>query len=147
MPENPHGSANAQAFGQGAQDFPHATGRSFEAVQDRAVADAELGLAGLALEILDIFLAAVAAVADEGVDQVIGDAEVQAFRVWTGKSGRREPLLAVARVFDLGIRLQWCRCWREAWLGGDATRRTVVGGARFEWARRWLGIGLGAASR
>ena len=68
MPEDPHRSADTQAFGQGAEDFPHAPGGGFEAVQDRAVADAELPgtarqgrcrLAGLAFETrsADVFMA------------------------------------------------------------------------------------------
>lgn len=105
MTENSHGSANTQAFGQGAQNFTHATGRCFEMVQDCAVADAELGPAGLAFETrsADIFLPTVTAIADEGVAQrlVIGDAEVQAVGVWTGKSSRRDPLPAATRAFDL----------------------------------------------
>ncbi len=73
---------------------PHATGRRFEAVQDRAVADAEFGLAGLALEVREVLLATVAATADEGVDVFIGDADVQAVRVVTGIPSRRDPLFA-----------------------------------------------------
>jgi len=74
-----------------------------EAVQDRAVTDTEfLGIArqgrrcptGLALEVLDVFLATVAAAADQGVDLFIGDAGVQAVGVETGIPGRRDPLLA-----------------------------------------------------
>ena len=93
VPEDPHGRAHTQPFGQGAEDFPDATSGRFEAVQDRAIANAEFpgtarhavsqptagrraggdrcGLTGLALEVSDIFLATVA---DEGVDLVIGDA-------------------------------------------------------------------------
>ena len=57
----------------------------------------------MALEILDVFLAAMAAAADEGVDQVIGDAVVRAARVRTSIPERREPFLAerAARVFYL----------------------------------------------
>ena len=99
--EHPHGSANAQAFGQGAEDFTHATRRRFEAVQDRAVADAEFCLAGLALEISDVFSAAVAATADEGVHLIIGDAVVLAVGVGTGIPSRRDPFPAATRAFDL----------------------------------------------
>ena len=62
---------------------------------------ASTGPAGLAFEIPDIFLPTVAAIADEGVDLVIGDAEVPAFRVWTGKSGCRDPFPAATRALDL----------------------------------------------
>lgn len=103
MPEDPHRGADTQAFGQSTQDFPHATRRGFEAVQDRAAADAEFGLAGLALEVLDVCLATEATVADEGVDLVIRDAVVQAVGVGTGVPSRRDPFLAerAARVFDV----------------------------------------------
>lgn len=84
VPEDPHGSTDTQAFGQGAQDFTHATGGSFEAVQDRAIADAELRLAGLALEILNVFMAAVATTTDKGMDLIIGNAKIEAVGVWTG---------------------------------------------------------------
>jgi hypothetical protein len=94
-------AAPASAFGQSTEDFSHATRRGFEAVQDRTIADAEFGLAGLALEIPDVFLAAVATAADEGVDLVIGDAVVQAVGVWAGVSSRHDPFLAAARVLDL----------------------------------------------
>jgi hypothetical protein len=73
MPEDPHRGAETQAFDQDAENFPYATRRGFESVQDRAVADAGFGLAGLALEILDVFLATVATAADDGVDLFIGD--------------------------------------------------------------------------
>jgi|SRR5579859_4644138 len=169
MSENSHGSANTQAFGQSAEDFTHATGRRFETVQDRAVADAELpgtrvrgrcGPAGLAFETrsADIFLPTVAAMADKGVDLVtlaphcvrpsagVGDAVVKAFRVWTGKSRCRDLFPAATRAFDLGIRLRRGRRWREAWLESDTSHWTVVGGAGFEWPWRWLGIGMGTRS-
>ena len=116
MPENPHGSTDTQAFGQGAEDFPHAVRRGFEAVQDRTIADAEFGLAGLALEILDVFSATaarpagnrrandrVAAAADESVGVFVGDAVVKAVGIGAGVASRHDPLLAerAARVFDL----------------------------------------------
>jgi len=72
MSEDPHhplpqaagSSAHTQPFGQGAEDFADATSRGLKAIQDCTVPDAELGLAGLALEVLDIFLATVATAAD-----------------------------------------------------------------------------------
>jgi catechol 2,3-dioxygenase-like lactoylglutathione lyase family enzyme len=79
--EDPHGSAHNQSFGEGAEDFPHATRGRFEAVESSAVSDAEFpgparqrrcGLTGLALEVLDVLLATVAGVADEGVDVFMG---------------------------------------------------------------------------
>jgi hypothetical protein len=101
MSEDSHRSTDTQAFSQGAEDFPHAARRGFEAVQDRAIADAELRATGLALEVLDVFLATVATAADEGVDVVIGDTEVQAVGVGTGIPGGRNPFLAATRAFDL----------------------------------------------
>ncbi len=137
--ENPHGGPDTQAFGQGAQDFPHATGRRFEAVQDGAVADAELGLAGLALEVLDVFSPTVAATADGGVDLVIGDAEVRTVGVGTGVPGCCYPFPATTRAFYLRICLREYRCGQEARMGG-ATSGTIVRSARFEWTWCWLGI-------
>jgi UvrD/REP helicase N-terminal domain len=54
--QNPHGSANTQAFGQGPKDFAYATGESLETIQGRAITDAEFCTTRLALEISDIFL-------------------------------------------------------------------------------------------
>jgi hypothetical protein len=101
--EDPHRSAHTQAFGQGAEDFTYATGRGLEAIQDRAITDAEFCPTGLALEVLDIFLATVAAAADETVDLFIGDAIVKTAGVGTGMPGRRDPLLAelATRAFYL----------------------------------------------
>ena len=107
--ENSHGSPDTQALGQGAENFPNATRRGFEAVQDRAVADAELCLAGLALEISDVFMAAVATTTDKGVDLIIGNAEIEAVGVWAGVPSRHDVFLAAARVFDLGIWFERCR--------------------------------------
>ena len=107
--ENAHGSTNTQAFGQRAENFPDATRRGFEAVQDRAVADAELCLAGLALEISDVFMAAVATTTDKGVNLVIGNVVVQAVGVGTGVPSRHDAFLAATRAFDLGIWFQRCR--------------------------------------
>jgi hypothetical protein len=117
--------------------------RGFEAVQDRTVADAELCPARLALEIPDVFLAAVAATADEGVDLIMGDARVEAVGVWAGVPSRRDPFLAerAARVFDLGIRFERCRCWRKARLSG-ATRGTVIGRPWFEGPWCWFTVAL-----
>jgi sulfur relay (sulfurtransferase) DsrF/TusC family protein len=55
----------------------------------------------LAREVLDVFLATVAAAADEGVDLFIGDAVVEAVGVGTGKPSCRDPFLAAARAFYL----------------------------------------------
>lgn len=142
MSEDPHGGAHTQAFGQGAEHFPNATSRGLEPIQDRPVPDAELRVAGLDLEIPNIFLATVAAVANESVDLVIGDALVQAVGVGTGIPSGRDPLLAerATRAFDLRIRLERGRCWRAVRLARDATRWAVVRGARFEWARGLLGV-------
>lgn len=103
MPKDAHRSADTQAFGQSAEDLSHAPGGGFETIQDRAKADAEFCLAGLALEISNVFLAAVAATADKGVDLIIGDAGVEAVGVWAGESGCRDPLFAerAASIFDL----------------------------------------------
>jgi hypothetical protein len=121
VPEDPHRSTHTQAFGQGAEDFPHATGGGLEAIQGRAITDAEFCPTGLAREVLNIFLATVAAAADEGVDLFIGDAVVQAIGVGTGKPGRRNPLLAerAARVLSRGHR-EWGE-WLMA--GGSVERR------------------------
>ena len=103
VPEDSHRSAHTQAFGQGAEDFLHATGGGFEAIQCRDITDAEFpGTArqgrccptGLALEIPDLFWPTMAAVADEGVDVFIGNAIVPAVGVGTGKPGCRDPFLA-----------------------------------------------------
>ena len=101
MSENPHGSTHTQAFSQGAEHFPDATSRGLESIQDRAVADAEFGLAGLALEVPDVFVATVAGAADEGVDLVIGDAVIEAVAVGTGVPSCRNPFPAATRAFDL----------------------------------------------
>jgi hypothetical protein len=103
VPEDPHGSADTQAFGPGAKNLPHATGRDLEAIEDRAIADTEFRLTSLALKILDVFLATVAAVADEGVDLFIDDSVVQAVGVGTGIPGGRDPFLAerATRAFYL----------------------------------------------
>ena len=101
MPEDPHGSPDTQAFGQSTEDFPHASRRGLEAVQHRAIADAELCVACLALEIPDVCFSAVAATADKGVGLIIDDAEVEAVRVGTGIPSRRDLFLATAWVFDL----------------------------------------------
>ena len=74
MPKDSHRGTHTQAFGQGAEDFPHAPGWGFEAIQDCAIADAEFRLAGLAFEVLDVFVTTVAILADEGMDLVIGNA-------------------------------------------------------------------------
>jgi len=103
VPEDPYGSAHTQAFGQSAEDFPHTTRRGFEAVESGAVPDAKLRSTGLALKIPNIFLATVAAAADEGVDLFIGDAVVQAIGVGTSISSRRDPLFAASRTFCAGV--------------------------------------------
>ncbi len=64
MPEDSHRGTNTQAFSQGAEDFPHATGGGLEAIQGRAVTGAEFRPTGLALEIPDVFLAAMATTAE-----------------------------------------------------------------------------------
>jgi len=57
----------------------------------------------VALEIPDIFLAAMATTADEGVDLFIGEALVQAVGLGTSIPSRRNPFLAAMRAFDLRI--------------------------------------------
>jgi hypothetical protein len=97
---------------------------------------------GLALEIPDMFLATVAAVANEGVDLVIGDAIVKTAGVGTSKPRCSDPLLAewATWAFYWRIRLEGCRRGWAAWLGDGAPCWTVVRCAWFEWVRRRLGM-------
>ncbi len=99
VPEDSYRSAHTLAFDQGAKDFPPATGGSLEAIRDRAIADAEFCLAGLALEILDVLLASVGTAADKSVDLFIGDAVVKAVGVRTSIPSRRDPLFAASQVY------------------------------------------------
>jgi hypothetical protein len=92
--EDAHSSSHSQALGQGSEDFPNAARRPFEVVQDRAIADTEFCLAGLALEIPDVFLAAMSTTAEEGVDLIIGDAVKRVIGIWARVPSRDDTLLA-----------------------------------------------------
>jgi hypothetical protein len=70
--------------GQSDKYFPYATDRRSKTVKDRAEADTASGPAGLALEVLGMFLATVAATADAGVDLVTSEAVVPAVGIRTG---------------------------------------------------------------
>jgi hypothetical protein len=74
---------------------------SFQPVQGRIASSCEGGAAGLAAKGLDPFSLAMLAIADEGMDLRIGDAEVQALLVRTGVPLGVDSLGCSPPAFDL----------------------------------------------
>jgi hypothetical protein len=107
--ENAGGGAEAEAFGDGMEDLGNTPGWRLQTIEWGIPAGRDLSFTGLAEEILDRLVAAVIAVADQGVDGRVGDPEVPAIRVGTGVPPGVDGFLAAAGAFALGIRDNGCR--------------------------------------
>ena len=66
---------DVDAFGHQPEDHLNAVGCCLQVVERGVASTGEIGSAPLAAEVLDVLLDAPLAVADEGTDLVIGDAE------------------------------------------------------------------------
>jgi hypothetical protein len=86
--EDPFSSRRVQPFGQRREHHDDLPGRGFQAVQGGVTSRAECAAARLTTERLDLLGMAVLAISDQGVDSIIGDAEVRALGVQTGMALR-----------------------------------------------------------
>ncbi len=84
--ENPFGSRRIQPFGQRREHHGYLVRGGFQTVQGRVAPGSERGAAGLTTKRLDALGTAMLAISDEGVDPIIGDAEVRALLVRTGEA-------------------------------------------------------------
>jgi hypothetical protein len=97
----------------------------------------ELGVTGLAPEVLDWLVPTVKAVADEGVDARIGDAVIGTLGLGAGEALRIEPFGSTARAFELRPRHR-----QSGWpskLGLWTAEGAIIGrtGAQGTWALGW----------
>ncbi len=92
---------------------------------------AERGTAGLATKRLDQFSAAMLAIADEGMDVSLGDAEVQALLVGSGVALGVHALGGSPSAFHLrpGTRRHRRRLSSRRGSGGETTGGAIVWGA------------------
>ncbi len=108
MAENPGGGAEVEAFGHGAKYFSDPVGSGLQSIRGRVAARGEFGATGLAAKILDSFLLAMAAVADERVDLGVRNALVETVRVGAGVARGRGVLVGATVALAFTPRFDGC---------------------------------------
>ena len=95
MAEDAGGGTKADSLSQSAEDFGDTLGRGLEPIQDGAGAHTKLRVARRATKTRSVntFVAAMVAAADQGVDLVISDPEVEAVGIWAGIAGGGDAFL------------------------------------------------------
>ena len=98
---------DVDAFGHQPEHHLDAIGCGLEVVERGVAAAGESCFAGLAAKLLDVIVDSTFAVADEGVDLIIGDAEVVTPGIEAGEPGGADLLLASPSALTLGIGLHF----------------------------------------
>ena len=98
-------AGDVDAFGHQPEDHLDAVGCCLEIVEWGVAAAGEVCSAPLAAEVLDVSLDAAFAVAHEGMNLVISDAEEVAKRIEACETGGEDLFLAPSRAFALGVGL------------------------------------------
>jgi len=139
--EDPLGSGRVQSFSQRREHHCDLVRGGFQTVQGRVAPGSERGTTGLTAKGLDPLGTAMLAISDEGVDPIIGDAEVRALLVWTSEAHGLYPLGCSSAAFDLTPGPYWRR--HRFHLGRVGAGEAAVGAVKWgAWLKQTLGCGV-----
>jgi hypothetical protein len=126
--EDPFGGGSVQSFCQRSEHQCDLVRGGFQTVQGSMASSAERGVAGRASKGLDPLSMTMLAIANQGMNVSIGDAEVGALVIGTGIALGVYPLGCSPAAFHLTPGAHSWRCWRydRRGRGGETTGRAIV---------------------
>jgi hypothetical protein len=140
------GGRGVQPFGQRREDHGDLPRRGFQTIQGSVASSTERGVASLAAKGLDPLGTAMLAISDEGVDGLIGDAEVRALLVWTGEALVLTCLGAPRRLFTSHQRRTGAGANPLLDEGVEARQQEGQSSGERGLSRRWTGLRLYATA-